>query len=94
MREALFSRSEPRKENMDSCLDYSLLLPCTCKERGSGLDITCENVHLEELQVVTKNMKNHTSKMYTVRGLESANNYQCGGGELLIWVMAYARGEN
>merc|ERR1712036_46906 len=43
-------------ENRQRCPDFSKMQPCTCKEKGSGLDVTCENVETEQLQKVTKNM--------------------------------------
>ena len=44
------------------CPEFSLVMPCQCKERRSGLDITCENVETSQLQSVTDNMKNFMKK--------------------------------
>ena len=45
---------------LERCPDFSLMQPCTCKERRSGgLDVTCENVETSQLQKVTNNMKNY-----------------------------------
>jgi len=49
-------------ESRQRCPDFSQMLPCTCKEKGSGLDVTCENVGTEELSKVTKNMKRHNQR--------------------------------
>lgn len=55
-------------ENRQRCPEFSDMLPCTCKEKGSGLDVTCENVETSQLQKVTQNMKRHTQR----------NSYQIG----------------
>jgi len=55
-------------ENRQRCPEFSQMQPCTCKEKGSGLDVTCENVETSQLQKVTKSMKAHTQK----------NSYQIG----------------
>lgn len=55
-------------ENRQRCPEFSEMLPCTCKEKGSGLDVTCENVETSQLQKVTSNMKSHTQR----------NSYQIG----------------
>jgi len=49
-------------ENRQRCPEFSQMLPCTCKEKGSGLDVTCENVETSQLQKVTSNMKSHTQR--------------------------------
>jgi len=54
-----------RRVDMDvihKCPEFSLVMPCQCKERRSGLDITCENVETSQLQSVTDNMKNYMKK--------------------------------
>ena len=50
------------------CPEFSLVMPCQCKERRSGLDITCENVETSQLQMVTDNMKEYIKiQDFTVR---------------------------
>lgn len=55
-------------ENRQRCPEFDKMRPCTCKEKGSGLDVTCENVETSQLQQVTESMKAHTQK----------NSYQIG----------------
>jgi len=55
-------------ENRQRCPEFSQMLPCTCKEKGSGLDVTCEGVETSQLQKVTRNMKSHNQ----------ANSYMIG----------------
>jgi len=55
-------------ENLQRCPAYNEMKPCVCKEKGSGLDVTCEGVETNKLAMVTKNMKSHTQK----------NSYQIG----------------
>jgi len=43
----------------DKCPEFQLVVPCQCRERKSGLDITCENVETGQLQHVTTNMKRY-----------------------------------
>ena len=49
-------------EMMDKCPEYQLLIPCQCKERKSGLDITCENVATSQLEAVTERMKQYKKR--------------------------------
>ena len=45
--------------------------PCQCRERSSGLDITCENVETAQLRVVTENMKEYKEQQdFTVRSYD------------------------
>jgi len=46
-------------EVMDKCPEFQMMLPCQCKEKKNGLDITCENVETSQLQMVTDNMKEY-----------------------------------
>ena len=53
----------------DKCPEFQLVVPCQCRERKSGLDITCENVETGQLQHVTTNMKRYKeSQDFTVTG--------------------------
>ena len=47
---------------MDKCPEFQLMIPCQCRERKSGLDITCENVETNQLKIVTDNMKKYKEK--------------------------------
>ena len=49
-------------ESMDKCPEFQLMSPCQCRERSSGLDITCENVETAQLKAVTENMKEYKEK--------------------------------
>ena len=49
-------------EMMDKCPEYQMLIPCQCKERKSGLDITCENVATSQLEAVTERMKQYKKR--------------------------------
>ena len=47
--------------------------PCTCKEKGSGLDVTCENVDSSQLEKVTKNMYAYDrEKKYQVGSMDKS----------------------
>ena len=46
-------------EVLDKCPEFQLVVPCQCRERKSGLDITCENVETGQLETVTENMKKY-----------------------------------
>ena len=65
-------------EMMDKCPEYQLLIPCQCKERRSGLDITCENVATSQLQTVTDKMKQYKKRQdfavrqYTLKAFASS----------------------
>ena len=55
-------------ETLDKCPEFQLMSPCQCRERSSGLDITCENVETAQLRVVTENMKEYKEQQdFTVR---------------------------
>ena len=55
-------------ESLDKCPDFQLMTPCQCRERTSGLDITCENVETAQLEAVTKNMMKYKEQQdFTVR---------------------------
>ena len=55
-------------ESLDKCPDFQLMSPCQCRERTSGLDITCENVETGQLKAVTENMKKYKEQHdFTVR---------------------------
>ena len=55
-------------EVMDKCPEFQMMLPCQCKEKKNGLDITCENVETSQLQMVTDNMKEYIKiQDFTVR---------------------------
>ena len=55
-------------ESLDKCPDFQLMTPCQCRERTSGLDITCENVETAQLESVTKNMMKYKEQQdFTVR---------------------------
>ena len=49
-------------EVLDKCPEFQLVVPCQCRERKSGLDITCENVETEQLKSVTDNMKKYKKR--------------------------------
>ncbi|XP_023343282.1 leucine-rich repeat-containing protein 15 isoform X3 [Eurytemora carolleeae] len=51
----LKSHGEPKQK----CPESSSIKPCSCKERTSGLDITCEGIGLVDLQAVTDQLKSH-----------------------------------
>ena len=52
----------------DKCPEFQLVVPCQCRERTSGLDITCENVETGQLRAVTENMKKYKEQQdFTVR---------------------------
>ena len=54
--------------SLDKCPDFQLMSPCQCRERTSGLDITCENVETGQLRAVTENMKKYKEQQdFTVR---------------------------
>ena len=54
--------------SLDKCPDFQLMSPCQCRERTSGLDITCENVETAQLKAVTENMKKYKEEHdFTVR---------------------------
>lgn len=50
----------PSASSDEQCPEYGKMIPCTCVEKTSGLDITCESVGLDDLKKVTKNLKDHT----------------------------------
>ena len=49
-------------EVLDKCPEFQLVVPCQCRERKSGLDITCENVETGQLRTVTDNMKKYKQR--------------------------------
>ena len=49
-------------EVLDKCPEFQLVVPCQCRERKSGLDITCENVETRQLKTVTDNMKKYKQR--------------------------------
>ena len=58
-------------EVLDKCPEFQLVVPCQCRERKSGLDITCENVETAQLRVVTENMKEYKEQQdFTVRSYD------------------------
>lgn len=46
-------------EEKQKCPDPSVIKPCQCERKTSGLDMTCENVNVEKLERVTRSMKKH-----------------------------------
>jgi len=59
-REGRLKLKSPSGTSDEQCPEFKKMLPCTCREKNSGLDITCENVKLSELEKVTRNLKDHT----------------------------------
>ena len=63
-------------ESLDKCPDFQLMSPCQCRERTSGLDITCENVETGQLKAVTENMKKYKEQHdFTVRASLSSEKF-------------------
>ena len=64
----IVSRLSTDMLSLDKCPDFQLMSPCQCRERTSGLDITCENVETGQLRAVTENMKKYKEQQdFTVR---------------------------
>lgn len=59
-REGRLKLKSPSGTSDEQCPDFNKMHPCTCREKNSGLDITCESVKLSELEKVTRNLKEHT----------------------------------
>ena len=67
----LHNAPSPDMETLDKCPEFQLMSPCQCRERSSGLDITCENVETAQLRVVTENMKEYKEQQdFTVRSYD------------------------
>jgi len=59
-RDGRLKLKSPSGSSDEQCPEFKKMLPCTCREKNSGLDITCENVQLADLEKVTRNLKDHT----------------------------------
>jgi len=50
----------------ENCPDFRKMIPCICREKTRGIDITCENVKLSELKKVTQNLRRTDNQRYRI----------------------------
>jgi len=81
-REGRLKLKSPLSTSDEQCPEYKKMAPCTCREKNSGLDITCENIKLEELTKVTANLQAHTGATRNFRDFKQIGYFKVRNSQI------------